>query len=213
MKKLFLILCSISISTLVYSQDKCIPLCPILLLDTTNDSNALYMPADLPDVLATITINDALVALARIVEGVTILSTQPHNAARVGAQVAAVITSLMAKTTKTAVRHHLIGTDSLAQLYPYLLADTKRPRPNTHDAKDRERIRDVLLATFVNILSNVAVITAHPHDHKLVASQATLMAANILNAVKETVRSPLAHEDYEYGIQQLTSSVTRTLSR
>lgn len=168
---------------------------------------------DLPEVLEKITINDALIALARIVEGVTILSTQPHNAARVGAQIAALITSLMATTTKTVVEHNLDGTDSLARFYPYLRADTKRPCQNTEDAKDRERIRDVLLATFVNILSNVAVITAHPHDHKLVASQATLMAANILNAVKETVRSPLSSKDYENFEKQLEARIiVHTLS-
>lgn len=202
MKKLLFILC---VATSILAETTRIPLCPLPLLNTITDDQPLS--PDALEALEKTTINDALVLLARIVEGIVILSTQPHNAARVGAQLAAIVTSIMAKTTRTTVDHQLVGTDSLACVSKILRhANIKRPKLS-EEIQDRERIRDVILATFINILSNVAVITAHPHDHKLVASQATLLAANVLNAVKETVRSPLINKDYEDVEKQLEALI------
>jgi hypothetical protein len=216
MKKLFFIISTITLSQIAHAEHRQIFLCPLQFLNQTNDNNDLCMPAPLPELLEHVTLNDAIITLCRLMQGITILSTQPHNAARVGAEVAALIAELMATTTATATRHNLTGNSSLAQVCRSLHADTRWPRPSKpqlpadelEDTQQRERIRDVILASFVNLLTNVAAITAHPHDHKLVASQATLMAANILNAVKETVRSP-AHngEDYENFAQQLMAIV------
>lgn len=170
MKKLIVSICLITASTSFASADRTILVCPAQLLDETNEIHDQSLYNGMPELVEEMTLNDAVIILSHLAHSVTTLATQPQTAARIGVELATLIASLME-------------------------VNTRRPRPKPTQDPDIEpeqrnnRIRDVILATCINILSNVAVITAHPHDHKMVASQATLMATNILNAVKETVRS------------------------
>jgi hypothetical protein len=191
MKKMLLVMFSTATSPFLLSEDRSIMLCPIALLDETDPIHEHVLSPTISEKLEQITIEDTLITLSHIMQGVIALSTKPGTNPRLYMRVAAIIASLIEATSQTTAEHSLASTDSLARVYDYI-QDTKRPRPtkDSEDLQERQRIRDIILASCINILTNVAVITAHPHDHKLVASQSTLIAANIINAVKETVRSP-----------------------
>lgn len=193
MKKLFFIICMSITSPLLCAEHKGIILCPLQLLNQESVAQNQNIPTYDHEALEKLNINETLVMLTRLIAGIITLSSQPHNAVRVGAEVASVIASLMATTSTTAVQNKLSGTNSLAKLCAHLRFDTRKIRPlipaELLDTNDKA-VRDAVLGSFVNMLGSIASITANPHDHKFVASQATLMLANILNVVKETIKSP-----------------------